>query len=71
MIVDCEGCRMRDLACGDCVVSFLLGTTDDRLDAAERAAIDVLAESGLVPPLRLVEAASEPRPARSSDRRVG
>jgi hypothetical protein len=54
MIVDCEGCRMRDLACGDCVVSFLLGTTEDRLDAAERRALGVLAESGLVPPLRLV-----------------
>ena len=54
MIVDCEGCRMRDLACGDCVVSFLLGTTGDRLDAAEVQALGVLAESGLVPPLRLV-----------------
>jgi hypothetical protein len=71
MIVDCEGCRMRDLACGDCVVSYLLGTTDDRLDAAERAAIDVLAESGLVPPLRLVQAAEEARPTPHGDRKVG
>lgn len=70
MIVDCDGCRMRDLACGDCVVSFLLGTTDDRLDAAERAAIDVLAESGLVPPLRLV-ASGDPGSAPPARRRVG
>ena len=69
MIVDCEGCRMRDLACGDCVVSFLLGTTDDRLDAAERAALDVLADSGLVPPLRLV-ARHDPG-AEGPDRRAG
>ena len=68
MIVDCEGCRMRDLACGDCVVSFLLGTTDDRLDAAERAAIGVLADSGLVPPLRLVEVEKETRPERPGRR---
>jgi hypothetical protein len=69
MIVDCEGCRVRDLACGDCVVSFLLGTTDDRLDAAERAALDVLADSGLVPPLRLV--AHRHSAADGPDRRVG
>lgn len=69
MIVDCEGCRMRDLACGECVVSFLLGTTDDRLDAAERQALGVLAESGLVPPLRLVSEAGSG--SQESARRVG
>jgi hypothetical protein len=66
MIVDCDGCRMRDLACGDCVVSVLLGTTNDQLDAAERAALDVLAESGLVPPLRLI---SGPDLGKESPRR--
>ena len=25
MIIDCDGCQMRDLACDDCVVTFLLG----------------------------------------------
>lgn len=69
MIVDCDGCRMRDLACGECVVSFLLGTTDHRLDDAERQALGVLAESGLVPPLRLV-AERDAGPGTAS-RRVG
>jgi hypothetical protein len=60
MIIDCESCRVRDLACGDCVVSILLGTTGQRLDGAERTAIGVLADSGLVPPLRLVAPSERP-----------
>jgi hypothetical protein len=52
MIVDCEGCVMRDLACGDCVVTFLLGPPE-RLGAAEQVALAALADGGLVPPLRL------------------
>lgn len=59
MIIDCDTCVMRDLACGDCVVSVLLGAppatgSGVELDGAEQAAIAVLAGSGLVPPLRLV-----------------
>ena len=69
MIVDCEGCRVRDLACGDCVVSFLLGTTDHRLDDAERQALGVLAESGLVPPLRLLP--ERGTGSQAASRRVG
>ena len=56
MIIDCDRCRMRDLACHDCVVSFLLGPPGgarEGFDTEERAALGVLAESGLVPPLRL------------------
>jgi hypothetical protein len=55
---------VRGLACGDCVVTFLLGSTPQAdtggrpgvvdLDHEERAALSVLADSGLVPPLRLV-----------------
>ena len=56
MLIDCDGCAMRDLACGDCVVTVLLGgppgTVD--MDDDERQALDVLADSGLVPRLRLV-----------------
>ncbi|GAB2680224.1 hypothetical protein [Thalassiella azotivora] len=66
MIIDCDGCRVRDLACGDCVVSVLLGAPGD-LDAAEARAIDVLAGSGLVPPLRLL-APSAPRGAAGHGR---
>lgn len=53
MIVDCDRCEVRGLACDDCVVSVLLGPPRP-LDVAddERRAVDVLATSGLVPPLR-------------------
>lgn len=56
MLIDCDGCAMRDLACGDCVVTVLLGGPPGALevDDAERAALDALADSGLVPRLRLV-----------------
>ena len=56
MLIDCDGCVMRDLACGDCVVTVLLGAPPGgvEVDAGERQALDVLADSGLVPRLRLV-----------------
>ena len=57
MLIDCDGCAMRDLACGDCVVTVLLGSPPGavEVDEGERAALDVLADSGLVPRLRLVQ----------------
>jgi hypothetical protein len=56
VLIDCDGCAMRDLACGDCVVTVLLGAPPGALevDDGERHALDVLADSGLVPRLRLV-----------------
>ena len=62
MIIDCDTCAVRDLACGDCVVRVLLagpgplvrGPDVVELDDEHRGALDVLAGSGLVPPLRLV-----------------
>ena len=56
MNIDCDGCAARGPACGDCVVTVLLGAPPEgvELDEAERRAIEVLAEGGLVPPLRLV-----------------
>lgn len=54
MIIDCDGCGVRGDACGDCVVAVLLGAPPDLL-ADEQRAIGVLADAGLVPPLRLVE----------------
>lgn len=55
MLVDCQTCIARPIACSDCVVTALLGhPPDHRLDAEEERAIGVLADSGLVPPLRLV-----------------
>ena len=69
MLIDCDSCTVRGLACGDCVVTVLLGVppVGVELDAAEQAAISVLADQGLVPPLRLVtrDHHDEPRSAAS------
>lgn len=59
MHIDCDRCEMRGLACSDCVVSVLLGPWDAEFGGEEQHAIGVLAEAGLVPPLRLVVAGDE------------
>ena len=60
MLIDCDACVMRGPGCGDCVVSVVLGMPPEqsflRVDDDELAALGVLAQSGLVPPLRLVHA---------------
>lgn len=50
MRIDCDSCEVRGPACDDCMVTALLGPDDrgDQLDATDRAAIDVLASSGLI-----------------------
>ena len=53
MVIDCDGCAVRGPACRDCVVSVLLGVPETLLQD-ERAALEVLAEVGLAPRLRLV-----------------
>ncbi len=66
MNIDCDGCEARGPACGDCVVTVLLGAPPDgvELDDAERRAIEALAEGGLIPPLRLVPVQQRPRRRR-------
>jgi putative N-acetylmannosamine-6-phosphate epimerase len=85
MLIDCDTCQVRGLACRDCVVTVLLGPPAGlgsdivgsdivgsdivgsdivgsdivgsdivELDEVEQAAVRVLAEGGLIPPLRLV-----------------
>lgn len=56
MLIDCDSCAVRGLACADCVVTVLLGAppAGGELDETERQAIDALADGGLVPPLQLV-----------------
>jgi len=62
VLIDCDGCAMRNLACGDCVVTVLLDGPGSLLgvdgrhevDDAEQLALAALAEGGLVPHLRLV-----------------
>ncbi|WP_127782463.1 hypothetical protein [Rhodococcus sp. X156] len=83
MVIDCDTCAVRDLACGDCVISVLLGhpglpapataTTGlparsaVEIGAEEQRAMEVLAEAGMVPRLRLVPQDPPPAP----DRRAG
>ncbi len=83
MIIDCERCAARPAACGDCVVGVLLagdaparddgpvpsGAPISSLDAPEQRALDVLADEGLVPRLRLVDV--QPRRPRPDGRDPG
>jgi hypothetical protein len=53
--IDCDTCVVRGVGCADCVVSVLLGPPDElQVDPDEARALDALAASGLVPPLRMV-----------------
>jgi len=67
MIIDCERCEMRDVACDDCVISALLAPSERTEGAAiegETAdALRVLADAGLTPPLRLRLRAEDLPPA--------
>jgi hypothetical protein len=55
MLVDCDSCAVRGHGCADCVVTVLMGAPPEvHVDPEERRALDVLAASGLVPPLRMV-----------------
>ena len=51
--IDCDGCAVRGFGCKDCVVSVLLGAPETLLHD-ERRALEVLADVGLAPRLRLV-----------------
>jgi hypothetical protein len=53
VVIDCDECAVRGPGCRDCVVSVILGVPDTLLHD-ERAALEVLAEVGLAPRLRLV-----------------
>ena len=67
VLIDCDACVMKGPGCQDCVVTVVLGFSEERsgslrIDDDEKAALDALAESGLVPPLRLVHAVSSVDP---------
>ena len=69
MFIDCQRCQARGAGCRDCAATTLLGMpaapaagTDARdLDPAELRALTVLANAGMIPPLRYA-----PRLARAS-----
>lgn len=65
MLIDCDGCAVRGLACSDCVVTVLLGGPGAgagepavALDSDDHRALHVLADAGLVPRLRHEPASS-------------
>lgn len=69
MLVDCGTCTVRGASCQDCVVTYFIASSaldqpheeTVQLDVHERAALKVLASSGMVPPLRMA-----PRSRRAS-----
>ena len=65
--VDCDRCLARGPACDDCVITALLGAPVKGvdLDSDEQAALSALADSGLVPPLRLIPGARAARSVQS------
>lgn len=60
MLIDCTICQVRGAACGDCVVTALLGEEQAPVcwDETEQRAIDALVAGGVVSPLRLVPVVS-------------
>ena len=66
LIIDCDRCSVRGSGCPDCVVTFLLGGPPAGISLIdeERHALDVLANAGLVPPLRMVEPVDTRHPDR-------
>ena len=61
MKIDCATCTQKPVACGDCVVTLFLSlpSQDGELQPCESDAIDVLAQVGLVPKLRMQKASGE------------
>jgi hypothetical protein len=54
MLIECDRCEMRDIACPDCVVMALLGTGGPaEIGEDERRALRILADARMVAPLRL------------------
>jgi hypothetical protein len=59
MIIDCDHCEVRNIACDDCVVSVLLAAPrpvdggDIEWGEDESGALRALAQVGLVPPVRM------------------
>lgn len=53
MHIDCDTCTIRGASCTGCVVTMLLGAPPEgvEFDETEQAALEVLADSGLIRPL--------------------
>jgi len=82
VLIDCDACVMKGPGCQDCVVTVVLAISAEkhssaersgslRIDDDEKAALDALAESGLVPPLRLVHAVNSIEPKDAPEEQTG
>ena len=58
--IDCGTCAVRGPACGDCMVTALLGADHDVVEfcSDEVSALRAMTAQGMLPPLRLVEPVS-------------
>ena len=64
MVIDCDRCEARGLSCGNCAVTVIVGAgagAGTELGPAELRALTVLANAGMIPPLRYA-----PRLAKAS-----
>jgi len=64
MIIDCGTCAAPAAACSDCLVNVLLGPVTSGIAEEHLPALEHLADSGLIPPLRLV--GGDPAPRRTA-----
>lgn len=65
MLIDCDSCLAKNIACDDCVISVIFkeGFVDEgplNIDDDEAGALSTLADAGLVPQLRLVPKSARP-----------
>lgn len=60
MTIECDRCQLHGLACGNCAATAIV-TAEPELGPAELRALAVLANAGMIPPLRYA-----PRMARAS-----
>lgn len=59
MIINCETCIMRDIACSDCMVTSLLaspGTVVPEVSQGTIEAIELLSSRGIIRPMRFQRA---------------
>ncbi len=63
MTIDCGRCEMRGIGCRDCAIAVIeTRNVTGYLPDAELRALGVLADAGLVPPVRLTIAGTSTRP---------
>lgn len=66
-IADCGRCVVRGVGCADCAVSVLLNAPPTvEWDAEELHAMELLADEGLIPPLRLTPLTERERYPRAA-----